>query len=253
MAFVPDTALPVRLRPSPCHNERRSNAPVDMVILHYTGMKTGEAALARLTDPASEVSAHYVVDEDGTITQCVPEARRAWHAGASFWKGERDVNSRSIGIEIVNPGHDLGYPPFPDAQIEAVIALLKDVCGRRGVAPERILGHSDVAPARKIDPGEKFPWNRLAAAGVGHFVPPVPASGGRYMQRGDEGRPVEALQSLLALYGYDVGVTGVYDQGTFDAVTAFQRHSRTEKIDGIADMSTIATLHALLSALPGLT
>lgn len=252
MAVKTDTSLPARLQPSPNHNERRGDVPIDLIVLHYTGMVSGELAIRRLCDPRSEVSAHYIVDEDGTILQSVPEARRAWHAGRAFWKGERDINSRSIGIEIVNPGHEFGYRAFPDAQVVAVIALCQDICRRHAIPPERVLAHSDVSPDRKEDPGELFPWARLAGEGVGHWVEPEPTGSGRYFQEGEEGQPIEALQSMLGLYGYDIAVTGVFDRKTVHAVTAFQRHFRPERVDGIADMSTIVTLHRLLSALPGL-
>lgn len=164
--------------PSPNFDARR--APPDMVVLHYTGMQTGEAALARLCDPAAKVSAHYMIEEDGRIFRLVPEERRAWHAGVSFWKGERDINAVSIGIEIVNPGHEFGYHAFPDPQIEALIALLDQVRGRWQIPDARILGHSDVAPERKQDPGELFPWKRLAEAGHGLWVEPPPSPGARW-------------------------------------------------------------------------
>jgi len=147
-------------KPSPNHDERGRDA--DTIILHYTGMKTGEEALERLCDPAAKVSAHYLVEEDGRVFHLVAEDRRAWHAGVSSWKGEIDTNARSIGIEIVNPGHEFGYCAFPDLQIDAVIALVKDINKRHGISPLRVLAHSDVAPARKEDPGELFPWARLA-------------------------------------------------------------------------------------------
>ena len=152
-------------RPSPNHDERAAGKPVDILLLHYTGMRSAEGALKWLTDPASKVSSHYFVDEDGRAVALVDEDRRAWHAGKSFWAGETDINSRSIGIEIANPGHEFGYRPFPEAQIEAVIALCRDILARHPIPPERVLAHSDVAPARKQDPGEFFPWARLAAAG----------------------------------------------------------------------------------------
>jgi N-acetylmuramoyl-L-alanine amidase len=161
--------------PSPNFDAR--TRPPDMIVLHYTGMRTGEAALARLRDPAAKVSAHYLVEEDGRIFTLVAEERRAWHAGASFWRGERNVNGASIGIEIVNPGHEHGYRPFPDAQIEAVIDLVADIRSRWTIADERILGHSDVAPQRKEDPGELFPWRRLAEAGHGLWAAPAAAPG----------------------------------------------------------------------------
>nr|WP_244316722.1 N-acetylmuramoyl-L-alanine amidase [Pannonibacter sp. XCT-34] len=244
--------MAAKVHPSPNHNDRRPGAAIDMIVLHYTGMQDGESALQRLCDPRAEVSAHYLVEEDGAILQCVPEARRAWHAGTSFWKGETDINSRSIGIEIVNPGHAWGYRPFPPAQVEAVIALVADIAARHAIAPWRILAHSDVAPERKDDPGELFPWDLLAARGLVHHVPPVPVSGGRFFQEGESGQPIEALQSMLAIYGYNIRVSGVFDAQTAAVVRAFQRHFRPERVDGIADASTIATLHQLLTSLPAL-
>ncbi|WCS27299.1 N-acetylmuramoyl-L-alanine amidase [Methylobacterium sp. NMS14P] len=249
MSLAPDSPLARRVAPSPNHGARRAG-PLDMLILHYTGMDSGAAALARLRDPLSEVSAHYLVFEDGGIVQMVPEARRAWHAGAGAWKGETDVNSRSIGIEIVNPGHAGGLPPYPEAQVEAVIALARDILGRWPIPPERVLAHSDVAPERKEDPGEIFPWDRLAAAGVGHRVPPARLQDGRFLARGDAGQPVEALQAMFALYGYDLPVTGMFDARTQAVVTAFQRHFRPARVDGVADASTITTLRDLIAALP---
>nr|WP_244314255.1 N-acetylmuramoyl-L-alanine amidase [Pannonibacter sp. XCT-53] len=244
--------MAAKVHPSPNHNDRRPGAAIDMIVLHYTGMQDGESALQRLCDPRAEVSAHYLVEEDGAVLQCVPEARRAWHAGTSFWKGETDINSRSIGIEIVNPGHAWGYRPFPPAQVEAVIALVADIAARHAIAPWRILAHSDVAPERKDDPGELFPWDLLAARGLVHHVPPVPVSGGRFFQEGESGQPIEALQSMLAIYGYNIRVSGVFDAQTAAVVRAFQRHFRPERVDGIADASTIATLHQLLTSLPAL-
>ncbi|WP_333587351.1 N-acetylmuramoyl-L-alanine amidase, partial [Phenylobacterium sp.] len=161
--------------PSPNHNER--TVPPDIILLHYTGMETGQGALERLRDPEAKVSSHYLVEEDGRIFSLVAEERRAWHAGVSFWKGETDINGRSIGIEIVNPGHDWGYRPFPEAQIVALIALIADIRTRWMVPDARIIGHSDVAPSRKIDPGELFPWKRLAAAGHGLWAEPPAAPG----------------------------------------------------------------------------
>ncbi|WP_348272630.1 N-acetylmuramoyl-L-alanine amidase [Pannonibacter tanglangensis] len=252
MSVKTDCGLAAKVHPSPNHNDRRPGAAIDMIVLHYTGMQDGESALQRLCDPRAEVSAHYLVEEDGAVLQCVPEARRAWHAGTSFWKGETDINSRSIGIEIVNPGHAWGYRPFPPAQVEAVIALVADIAARHAIAPWRILAHSDVAPERKDDPGELFPWDLLAARGLVHHVPPVPVSGGRFFQEGESGQPIEALQSMLAIYGYNIRVSGVFDAQTAAVVRAFQRHFRPERVDGIADASTIATLHQLLTSLPAL-
>ena len=234
--------------PSPNFDPRTS--PPDILVLHYTGMKTGEEAIARLRDPEAKVSSHYVVEEDGRIFRLVPEERRAWHAGKSCWQGETDINSQSIGIEIANAGHPGGLPDFPDAQVEAVTALCRDIVSRHGISPEMVLGHSDIAPVRKVDPGEKFPWDRLASAGVGHYVEPAPIAGGRFFQRGDGGPPVEAVQAMLALYGYHVPVNGEFCDKTEGVVAAFQRHFRRERVDGVADASTIDTLHRLLKALP---
>jgi N-acetylmuramoyl-L-alanine amidase len=220
-----------------------------MLLLHYTGMKTAEAAIDRLCDPEAKVSSHYVVDEDGSIVQLVDEDRRAHHAGVSHWAGESDINSASIGIEIVNPGHEHGYRAFPDVQIAAVIALCRDVADRWSIVPERVLAHSDVAPARKTDPGELFPWDRLAAAGVGHWIGPEPVAEGPAYRLGDEGPPVTALQALLAHYGYGVPLTGVFDAATEAVVAAFQRHFRPDRVDGVADRSTIVTLKRLSDAL----
>jgi len=245
----PDTPLAGRLSPSPNFGRRAEGRAIDTLLLHYTDMPTAEGAIAWLCDPRSQVSCHYVVAEDGAVTQLVAEADRAWHAGAGSWKGQGDVNSGSIGIEIANLGHDHGYPDFPPVQIEAVIALACDICARNAIRPERVLAHSDIAPERKRDPGEKFPWDRLHAAGVGHFVPPEPIRGGRFFHRGDHGAPVEALQGLLAWYGYELGIDGIFGTRTEAVVAAFQRHFRPERVDGIADASTIATLHRLARAI----
>jgi len=250
--FAPDfTSASVRF--SPNTGERVGGGPVDILLLHYTEMESGKIAENWLCDPQSEVSCHYIVHEDGCVVQMVPEALRAWHAGRSCWKGETDINSRSIGIEIVNGGHEYGLPAFPDMQIEAVIALSRDILARNAIPPERVLAHSDVAPGRKRDPGELFPWGRLAAAGVGHWVEPSALGGGRFFSTGDTGQPVEALQSMLAMYGYNADITGAFDEKTAAVVAAFQRHFRPARVDGVADASTIETLHRLLSALPALS
>jgi N-acetylmuramoyl-L-alanine amidase len=245
----PDSALVARFVASPNYGARRGYSRPNCLILHYTGMPTGEAALKALTDPASEVSAHYLIWEDGSIDQLVAESGRAWHAGRGSWKGETDLNSASIGIEIVNPGHDGGSPPFPLAQIEATIALAGDICARWAVAPERVLAHSDVAPARKRDPGEVFPWATLWRSGLGHWTKPAAISGSPLFAHEEEGPPVRALQTMLALYGYGVEITGVYDRQTRQVVTAFQRHFRPARVDGEADASTAATLKALIDGL----
>jgi N-acetylmuramoyl-L-alanine amidase len=247
----PDSSLVARFVASPNYGERGDYSRPNCLILHYTGMPTGEAALKALTDPACEVSAHYLIWEDGSIDQLVAESDRAWHAGRGSWKGETDLNSASIGIEIVNPGHEGGSPPFPDSQIEATIALTRDICTRWVIAPERVLAHSDIAPARKRDPGEAFPWAALWRSRVGHWIEPAPLTGPRLFAPEEEGPPVRALQAMLALYGYGVEITGVYDRQTRQVVTAFQRHFRPERVDGEADASTVATLKTLIDGLGG--
>ncbi|HEY2752995.1 N-acetylmuramoyl-L-alanine amidase [Phenylobacterium sp.] len=229
--------------PSP-NFDARTTVP-DILVLHYTGMPTGEAALARLRDPEARVSSHYMVEEDGRIFRLVPEERRAWHAGVSFWKGERNINGVSIGVEIVNPGHEFGYQPFPDAQMTAVIALVGDIRTRWQIDDGRIVGHSDVAPERKDDPGELFPWKRLAQAGHGLWVEPSPAPGAP-LAEGEESTGVFALQAGFTRLGYDLPPSGKFDAATKAVVTAFQRHWRPEQVDGIADGETRARLIGLL-------
>jgi N-acetylmuramoyl-L-alanine amidase len=249
-AFEPDSSIVAEVVPSPNHDERGGGWAPDILLLHYTGMPTAEGALERLRDPAAAVSCHYFIFEDGRVVQLVPEARRAWHAGVSAWEGLPDVNARSIGIEIANPGHAGGLPPYPAAQIAAVIALSRDIVRRRRMRPDRVLGHSDVAPTRKEDPGELFPWGELYRAGVGHWVEPVPMRDGRVHVLGDAGEPVRALQAQLAAYGYGVAVTGAFDEATAAVVRSFQRHFRPARVDGAADLSTIETLAALIAARP---
>lgn len=248
--FDPDSALVSAVHASPNHGERKDTQVPDSIVLHYTGMESDAAALARLCDPAAEVSCHYTVDAAGTILQLVPEARRAWHAGKSFWAGETDMNSASIGIELMNAGHDFGLPPYPPPQIDALIALCRDISKRHSILPTRILAHSDIAPYRKADPGERFPWDLLAAGGIGHFVEVQPADDAPPLKRGTGGLAVEGLQGMLAIYGYDVSVTGLYGKKTEQVVTAFQRHFRPMLVDGIADAATVATLKALLATRP---
>jgi N-acetylmuramoyl-L-alanine amidase len=215
-------------RPSPNQDDRGGTA-VDILVLHYTGMRSAEAALTRLCDPAAKVSAHYTIDEDGTVYALVPEERRAWHAGVSCWAGARDINARSIGIELVNPGHEFGYRAFPQAQILSLAALARGILARHPIPAWRVLGHSDVAPARKDDPGELFPWARLAGEGIGLW----PKSGN------DPG--AEVVPDLLARYGYDPEVAG--DK----VVTAFQRHFRPSRVDGMADAETRTMLSGLIA------
>ncbi len=222
-------------RPSPNHDARPSGALLDILVMHYTGMRTAEAALARLCDPASKVSSHYTVDEDGTIFTHVPESARAWHAGTSWWAGARDINGRSIGIEIVNPGHEFGYRAFPTEQIDAVIALSKDIISRHRIPAGRVLGHSDIAPARKEDPGELFPWHQLAAAGVGLWPP--------------EHKAVLPISFEKALRRYGYGIRPDTEVSLEQAITAFQRHFRPSRLDGVLDAECESILAGLLAKL----
>jgi N-acetylmuramoyl-L-alanine amidase len=251
MSFVPDTMLVHEVAASPNFGERANNRPPDMVVLHYTGMPTAQAAIERLLSPLHEVSCHYLITEEGRIIQMVPERLRAWHAGEGNWNGEDDINSSSIGIEIVNPGHDNGYPDFPKRQIAAVTALGRSILRRRVIRPDRILAHSDVAPSRKRDPGEKFPWLLLHRSGVGHCVEPAPIVPGPEFDLGDSGNVVQSFQMALRDYGYGIPTDGVFDQFTYDVVLAFQRHFRPARCDGKVDSSTLVTLRRLLETRNG--
>jgi len=239
---------PLKIIPTPSPNFDDRTLPINLLILHYTGMESGEAALERMCDAEAKVSAHYMVEEDGRIFQLVDEGRRAWHAGVSEWQGETNINSNSIGIEIVNGGHDHpnedgSLPDFPDVQINAVIALSKDIMKRHGNLT--VLGHSDIAPARKIDPGENFPWQGLAAAGLG-FWPEVETDDRRVLfEEGTRDRGVAIVQRGLAHIGYGARVTGVMDEDTKLIVEAIQRRYRPEKIDGVIDIQTMDIVKAL--------
>jgi N-acetylmuramoyl-L-alanine amidase len=229
------------MRPSwsPNADDRPRGCAIDTLILHYTGMPSAAAALARLRDSAAKVSAHYLIDEDGDVVQLVPEERRAWHAGVSSWAARARLNDCSIGIELVNPGHEWGYRPFTDAQYEACVMLCRAILARWPIAPGRVLAHSDVAPARKQDPGELFDWARLAGAGVGLWPEPGPG----------EARPIDQVQAELARFGYDVTQSGRLDEPTRMVVRAFQRHFRPARIDGQPDRGTLARLDGLLALL----
>lgn len=244
---VADTPLVAALCPSPNHEPRAGGGSPDCLILHYTGMADGPSAIRWLCEPVAKVSCHYVVNEDGGILQLVAESRRAWHAGRSSWAGETDVNSASIGIEIVNAGHPGGLPPFPAAQIEGVVRLCRDIVGRHAIVPERVLAHSDVAPGRKQDPGERFPWRHLAEEGVGLWVPPI-AGDSKGPHPVEDGDAVAKLQADLADYGYGVEATGLFDALTATVVRAFQLHFRPDQVDGVADEGTLGTLRDLLAA-----
>jgi N-acetylmuramoyl-L-alanine amidase len=211
-------AMRVVERPSPNHDERPR--AVDMLVLHYTGMQTAEAALDRLCDPDAKVSSHYTIDEDGVVYRHVVEERRAWHAGVSFWAGEDNVNARSIGIELVNPGHEFDYRPFPEPQVVSLIELSRGILARHAIPARFVVGHSDVAPERKTDPGELFPWRRLASEGIGVW----PAAGA---SPGD-------FKAALSRYGY--GIPPTVDVPLEAVIAAFQRHFRPSRIDGVWDV-----------------
>ena len=250
--LTPDSALVTQLHESHNIDERRGHLVPTLLILHYTGLPTVERSIEVLADPRCKVSCHYVVDVQGRITQMVAEEKRAWQAGVSYWAGETDINSASIGIEIQNPGHAGGYPDFPAAQMASVRDLCLDIMGRHPIPSAGVLAHSDIAPARKIDPGEKFDWAGLAAAGVGHWVRPEAVSlEGRKLGLGDAGTDVFSMQRRLASYGYGVPSHGEFDIATQYVVIAFQRHFRPARVDGCWDRSCSITLDRLLAALPG--
>lgn len=249
MITAPDSPLVADLHPSPNIEPRIGGMRPTILLLHYTGLPTAAKAIEVLSRPDCKVSCHYVIDDDGRIIQMVAESERAWHAGVSSWGGETDINSASIGIEIQNPGHQAGYPDFPAAQMRAVIALSRDIVARHAIPAARVLAHSDVAPARKIDPGEKFDWPGLAEAGIGHWVAPAPIEGVD-PGLGECDDQVSEAQSLLATYGYGIERNGIFDEATVSVVSAFQRHFRPARVDGSLDRSTLDTLRRLLAALP---
>ena len=225
--------------PSPNFDDRPVGGPIDILLLHYTGMQSADAAIDRLRDPAARVSSHYVIDEDGVVVCLVPEQKRAWHAGVSCWCEAREINARSIGIEIVNPGHEWGYRPFPEAQMLAVTALSQQIVAQYGIPARRVLGHSDVAPLRKQDPGELFDWRRLAARGVGLWPQPQSVDWTE-----------EQFLAALRLFGYDVdGPAGTAPTtARHAAVLAFQRHFSPMQLTGQIDRDLCAVLHGLLLA-----
>ena len=241
----------IEQHPSPNHGPRAPGVRVDILLLHYTGMKTAEGALSWLSDPRSEVSSHYFIFEDGRTVQLVDEERRAWHAGRGIWAGEGDINSRSIGIELAHPGHEHGYRAFAAPQIAALVALSQGILARHPIPPERVLAHSDVAPDRKEDPGELFPWQVLHAAGIGHWVQPEPVVAGSVLKRGDRGGGVSDLQHRFRQYGYAIDEESDFGPVTEAVVVAFQRHFRQARFDGVADVSTVRTLDRLIATVPG--
>lgn len=214
---------PTIFTPSPNFDDR--SGPVDHLVLHYTGMQSAAAALARLCDPAAQVSSHYMVDEDGTVYCLVDEQKRAWHAGISYWRGVRGLNDRSVGVEIVNPGHEWGYRPFPPAQMAAVLELCREILGRHAIPPRNVVGHSDIAPDRKQDPGELFPWAWLAGQGVGLWT--------------EAFAPPGTLTEDLAAIGYDAALPPQA------VVAAFQRHFLPENVTGAPDEATAGRAAAL--------
>jgi N-acetylmuramoyl-L-alanine amidase len=252
MTLKADTPLVHALHPSCNTGDRRRGCRADMIVLHYTGMSAADQAVRWLADPRSKVSCQYVVDERGHITQMVSESQRAWHAGASHWAGETDINSCSIGIEIQNPGHEHGYPDFPPEQMQAIADLCRDIAQRRGIPPERVLAHSDVAPGRKIDPGEKFDWSFLAKEGVGHWAEPAPLdTEAAYLLEGDEQAIAEALD-LMRAYGYGIDNPG-RDDWFAVLIRSFQMHFRPARADGRFDAGTLDTLRRVVAALPART
>lgn len=210
---------------SPNHDARPGGAAIDHLVLHYTGMMSATDAIERLCDPVARVSSHYVIDEDGAVHALVPEERRAWHAGTSYWRGSRALNDRSIGIEIVNPGHEWGYRPFPAAQIEAVVVLCRGILARHPIPSCNVVGHSDIAPDRKQDPGELFPWRHLAGEGIGLWR--------------DGGERVGELDADLSDIGYDTALDPAV------VISAFQRRFRPSRVDGFADEETRARATAI--------
>jgi N-acetylmuramoyl-L-alanine amidase len=249
VTFAADSHLVTSVHAAENREARRGGARPSLLILHYTGMSSAAKAIDWLARAESGVSCHYVIDEEGRITQLVPESLRAWHAGASYWRGETDINSHSIGIEIQNPGHQHGYPDFPAAQMDAVIELGKDITRRHAMSADAVLAHSDIAPARKIDPGEKFNWMLLARGGLGLWVrPSLVRADDPGLDIGESGSRVARAQKLLALYGYHVEPTGVLDEATSHVLKAFQAHFRPRRVDGRLDRSTELTLGRLIEA-----
>ncbi len=276
-----DSPLVARLAPSPNFGERRGGRGIDMIVLHYTGCPSAEAACLWMCSPDAQVSAHYLVEEDGEIVQLVAEQMRAWHAGAAFWAGVEDVNSCSIGIEIQNAGHgalpeakhgrgsagrgamdprvkpgddggghgevygDDALPPYPQAQMRAVLALVEDIARRHGIRPERVVGHSDVAPLRKADPGEHFPWHMLAQAGLALPAPEVALPQATPL----DAEGVRMVQEKLARIGYGAPVSGEACAVTTAVVRAFQRRFMPRRVDGVADAQVLAMAEAVCDLL----
>ncbi len=235
--------LRIRDQPSPTHDERPAGTPVDMIVLHYTGMQSAAAAIERLRDPAAKVSCHYVVEEDGAVWRLVAEQRRAFHAGASYWRGNSGLNDRSIGIEIVNPGHEWGYRDFPVLQTAVVCDLCLEILSRHAIAARDVVAHSDIAPDRKQDPGEKFDWQGLARNGVGLW--PADAADLGTGQVATDAVALREVRAALADIGYRVAPRGGLDPALSATLRAFQRHWRPEAVTGQPDIGTMARLVAV--------
>jgi N-acetylmuramoyl-L-alanine amidase len=233
---------------SPNHDSRNGQV-VDMLVMHYTDMHTCLDAVKRLCAPVAKVSAHYVIARDGEVFKLVEESERAWHAGESYWRGNGNINSRSIGIEISNPGHSEGYTPFPQVQMDAVLKLSQEILSRHAIPAQNVVGHSDIAFLRKMDPGELFDWKWLAQHGVGVFPEHVKPLMGHDMKRGDTGTAIMRLQQALNNYGYGLKTDGEYGEKTEKCVIAFQRHWRQDKVDGIWDGECAGVLAALHGAI----
>ena len=235
--------LQIRELPSPNHDDRPTGVPIDMLILHYTGMQCAQDAIDRLRDPVARVSSHYVVDEDGSALRLVPEERRAWHAGVSYWRGQSELNARSIGIEIVNPGHEWAYRDFPALQMAVVCDLCLAILSRHAIPARNVVAHSDVAPERKEDPGEKFDWHGLARNGVGLWPEYVLESGTTVAAH--DATSLRDVRGALADIGYHVAPEGAFDPALATALRAFQRHWRPEAITGHADAGTLVRLQGM--------
>jgi N-acetylmuramoyl-L-alanine amidase len=228
---------------SPNFNDRDPAVPLRYIVLHYTGMESGNAALQRLCDPTAEVSAHYLLQENGTVISLVDEGKRAWHAGKSWWRGITDLNSSSIGIELVNPGHQYGYLPFPAAQITSLVGLLRDIIQRHGLEPRHcLLAHSDIAPERKEDPGEMFPWRKLAEQGLGLWPDDTAYDGTALSDL--------AIQETLRQIGYNCPLSGDYDRATRACLLAFQRRFHPENLTGTPEAETLRRLLAVSELWP---
>jgi N-acetylmuramoyl-L-alanine amidase len=244
-------SLRIREQPSPNHDARPADTPIDTLVLHYTGMPSGAAALSRLCDASARVSAHYLVEEDGRVFRLVADERRAWHAGIAYWRGHRDINARSIGIEIVNPGHEFGYRKFPVKQMAAVRELARDIMDRHPIPPRNVVAHSDVAPERKEDPGELFDWRYLASKGVGLCPKPNATTRVREFAIGERDTAIADAQGKLVKWGYEVPTHGLFEAKTERVLIAFQRRYRQQRFDGRLDAETVALLDALLAQVDG--